>query len=389
MRPVLVIAAKDLRQRLRDRSAIVIAVVAPLVVAALMSAAFRGVEDLHATIAVADEDHGAVAARLVAALASPGLSDVVTVRREPSAAAVRSAVRAGRAGAGVVVPAGFSASVAGPSPGALTVVTSVNDDAAAQIARSVVGSFTAQLDADRLSLETAIAAGAPPATRASLAAEVARLRLPVATLRREVDARRLKAISYFAPAMAIFFLLFVVSFTSRSFFVDRDQGMVDRILAAPVSRGELVAGKALAALAFGGVSIGVLMVVTATLFGADWGAPLAAALVALAMVLAVVALTALVIVLARTQRQAETIASIVVFGLAVLGGNFVLLSVAPPLLRRLALLTPNGWALRAFTDLATTGGGVGTVALPLLAISGIALAVAALAAVLAPRVARR
>ncbi len=36
-------------------------------------------------------------------------------------------------------------------------------------------------------------------------------------------------------------------------------------------------------------------------------------------------------------------------------------------MRRLALLTPNGWALRAFTDLGTGGGGFGTVLVPVAA----------------------
>jgi ABC-2 type transport system permease protein len=189
--------------------------------------------------------------------------------------------------------------------------------------------------------------------------------------------------------MAIFFLLFAVSFTSRSFFVDQEEGMIDRIRAAPVRAGEVVAGKALSAFVFGGVSLAVMVVVTGTAFGADWGQALPAALVAVTMVLAVVALAAVVIALARTQRQAEMLSSIVVFCLAILGGNFVLVSVEPPLMRTLALLTPNGWALRAYTDLATTGGGLGVVTVPLLAILGFTLLVGAVAAVLAPRAVRR
>ena len=42
IRTVLVIARKDLRQRLRDRSAIVLGLVAPLGIAALMSSRSKG-----------------------------------------------------------------------------------------------------------------------------------------------------------------------------------------------------------------------------------------------------------------------------------------------------------------------------------------------------------
>lgn len=56
----------------------------------------------------------------------------------------------------------------------------------------------------------------------------------------------------------------------------------------------------------------------------------------------------------------------VAFALALLGGNFLGPGAAPELLARLALLTPNGWALRGFTDVAvdaaTTGELVRTLA---------------------------
>ncbi len=112
---------------------------------------------------------------------------------------------------------------------------------------------------------------------------------------------------------------------------------------------------------------------------------MAAGAVCLAMVISVVCLTALVIGLARTQRQAEGIASAVVFGLALLGGNFVFLSAVPDVMRRIALFTPNGQALRAFTDLSTTGGGLGTVVTPILVILGFSLVVGVVAALLARR----
>ena len=60
----LLIAGKDLRQRVRDRSAIVIGLVAPLVIAALMSVAFKGADTFHYTLGVVDADHGPVATAL-------------------------------------------------------------------------------------------------------------------------------------------------------------------------------------------------------------------------------------------------------------------------------------------------------------------------------------
>lgn len=383
--PSLVIAGKDLRQRLRDRSAIVVGLVAPLVIAALMSFAFRGVESFHFTLAVADDDHTALSAGLVATLHQHGLADVVTVRTVQGEAAAAALVRGRHAQAGLVVPAGFTAAVTGPAPLGLVTLTSVNGSTAAAVVRSIASSFVAQLDADRLSIATALAAGASSSDAARLQSLLSRLQIPERVVQHPLGARPLSVVSYYSPAMATFFLLFMVSYTARSFFVDRAQGMVERMRAAPIHPVEILAGKSLASFVFGFASLSVVALVTSVGFGADWGGPVAVGLVGLALVLSVVCLTALVIGLSRTQRQAEGIASAVVFGLALLGGNFVSLANTPPIMRTLALCTPNGWALRAFTDLATAGGGLRTVLEPVVAICCFSAVVGAGAAALARR----
>ena len=383
--PFLVIAGKDLRQRVRDRSAVVLGVVAPLLIAALMSFAFKGLESFHFTLGVVNADGGPVAAGLVQALGQPDLRQVISVRTEPSEGAAKAAVRARTIQAALVVPSGFSAAVTGTRPLPLTVVTSVNNTIAGGVTASLASSFVAQLNADRLSVAAALAAGAPPTSLPSLAQAAAGLRIPEQAVSQPVGSRQLTTISYYAPAMAIFFLMFTVTFASRSFFVDRATGMIDRMRAAPLRPFEILAGKAVSVFVFGIASMGTIAVATSTLFGAYWGDPAAAALLGLAMVVAVVTLAALVIGLARTQRQAEGLASIVVFGLVLLGGNFVLISAAPAYMQRLALFTPNGWAMRGFTDLSTTGGGFGTIAEPVVAILAFSAVTATVAVLLARR----
>jgi ABC-2 type transport system permease protein len=380
-----VIAGNDLRQRVRDRSAIVLGVIAPLVIAALMSFAFRGTETFHYTLGVVDADRGPVAAALTRVLEDPGLRRFVSVKHLPTAAAAAAAIRAKTIQAGLAIPAGFSAASTGSHPIDLQVLTSVDNSVAGTITSSIAASFAAQLNADRLSVATAGAAGIPADQAARLTAASATLRIPEQAVQRSIGAHQLKAVSYYSPAMAIFFLLFTVSFTARSFFVDRANGMIERMLAAPVRPYEILAGKALSVFVFGIVSLTIIAVVTSAAFGANWGNPLAAASLCLAMVISVVCVTALVIGVARTQRQAEGFASIAVFGLALLGGNFIFLSTSPPIMRHLALLTPNGWALRGFTDLATKGGGLGTVMVPVGAILVFSLVVGATAVLLARR----
>lgn len=368
MRTALAIARKDLRQRIRDRSAIVVGVIAPVVIAGLMSLAFNGVNNFHFTLGLVELDHGPVAAQLVRALDAPQLKRVITLRTVGTPAQASSEIRSGVLAAALVIPAGFSSSVTGQHPDALTTLTSNNATIAGDVATSVASSFVAQVNADRLAFATAVAAGAPKRDTSQLVGLVAGLRIPLQAVERPIGAHELKVISYYSPGMAIFFLLFTISYTARSFFVDRSQGMIERMRAAPVRPVEILAGKALSVFVYGVVSLATIGVVTTAAFGADWGAPAPAAVLGLVLVFSVICLTALTIGLARTQRQAEGIGSIVVFGLALLGGNFFFISSAPSTIKHLALLTPNGWAIRGFTDLATIGGGFATIVEPVVAI---------------------
>ena len=112
MRAALLIAAKDLRQKLRDRSAILVGIVAPFALAALFSSVLGGLEeDFHARWAFVDLDGGEVAAALEqGALAGMEEAGVLTLERLPTAEAARAAVaRTAASETAIIVPAGFSA----------------------------------------------------------------------------------------------------------------------------------------------------------------------------------------------------------------------------------------------------------------------------------------
>src|SRR5690349_4586597 len=111
MHPVVAIALKDLRQRLRDRSAWVLGIIAPMAVAGLISVAFGGAQTFHTSVAVVDNDHGAIAAGFSQFLRSPDLHGLLTVKTVSGSPDARSKVANGSLGAAFVIPAGFSDAV--------------------------------------------------------------------------------------------------------------------------------------------------------------------------------------------------------------------------------------------------------------------------------------
>jgi ABC-2 type transport system permease protein len=320
----------------------------------------------------------------LSALDSPDLRSIITVHRVADAEAARRAVDNRDVAAAIVIPAGFSKAAASTTASSLPVYTSLNEELAGSITQSIASSFVAQVNADRLSVATALAAGAANATRtdpSQLSARVANLSIPEQVVSKPIGAKPLKAISYYGPAMAIFFLFFSIGFTARSFLSERTDGMLDRIAAAPVRPAEIILGKVLSVVAFGLASMATLLIATSLFFGADWGDPLSVVLLSIAIVLAIGALSALLMTIGHTDRQVSGYAAIITFGLALLGGNFISLAQAGPLLRKLSLLTPNGWALRGFVDQTTGAAGLSHAVEPIGAILLITAVIAVIAAV--------
>jgi len=382
LRTTLLVAGKDLRQRLRDRSALVIAFIAPFVLAAIIGLAFGGDDAFRASYAVADADRGPVAAGFTdGVLASPGLRDLVTVR-EVDPGEARALVDRGEVDAAFLLPAGLTASVQQGRPATVTVVEAGDNPIAGQVARSLAEAYAAELTATGLAVTTALDAAGRPATEAEarrLGERAAAGRLPVRLAEGQVGGRTIEAANYFGPSMAIFFLFFTVSFGARSVLAERQQGTMRRLLATAAPPGGVLAGKALAAFVLGTSSVLVMWLATTVVFGADWGDPVAVVALTVSSVLSAIGITALVVTVAKTDEQADGYSSLVVFTLALLGGNFVYLAQLPEALQRVSLLTPNGWALRGFVDLVADGGGLATVAVPVAVTLAIGLVTGALA----------
>ena len=109
MRAALVIAARILRQRVRDRSAIVFSILTPLGLALAFSVLIpREFSSFQTRFVVVDNDGGNAAAVLVDdVLGSLVKADVVELDLLADEAAAAEEVRAGTAGAAIIIPAGL------------------------------------------------------------------------------------------------------------------------------------------------------------------------------------------------------------------------------------------------------------------------------------------
>jgi ABC-2 type transport system permease protein len=367
MRHALTIAAKDLRRRLRDRTAILVALVLPLGLAWIFSLTLGDIETrgIDVTYAVVDEDEsGDLPGSFTDIL---GGLDFVTLRQVGSAAAAERLAEGGELDGAVVFPAGFSQGVQTGQGGELHVIGSADSSVGSLVLVSIARSFGANLDA--IGLSVTLAGGQPDAKLVERAQQV-----PAAAAVRSVDAADQVAsqATFFAIGMAVFFLFFAVEFGVRGLLEEREGGTLARLLVAPLKPASVIGGKALASLVMGLVSTVLLVLATTWLLQAEWGDPLGVVLLVLGGVLAAVGVTALVATFATTTAQAGAMVSIVAVVGGLLGGTFFPISQAG-ILGQVRFLSPQGWLMEGFQELAH-GGTAGDIMGPLVGVFTIALA---------------
>jgi ABC-2 type transport system permease protein len=362
MRAVLVILGKDLRQRLRDRSALLVAIVVPLVLASIFGLIFHNAIGgrVSFSFGLVDQDHGPAAQAFVSALLPLERDHLLTITREPTLAAGRRAADQNKVSATFVLPSGFSAAIGSGRPATLKVLGSVDASIGAEVAQSIAQSYADQIDTAR----TVVAAAA--GTRIDRAVFAA-LPMPISIADVSTKSRQLDAGTFYAAGMAVFFLFFTVQFGISSILEERRDGTLARMLVAPIHRSTVLVGKLLTSLVLGFVSMIVLALATHFLLSARWGNVLGVVILVAAGVLAATAVMALVATLARTPDQAQSWQAMVALVLGMLGGTFFPVAQAGGLLAALSLATPQAWFLRGIENM-TGGAGAGAVLGPAAAI---------------------
>jgi ABC-type Na+ efflux pump permease subunit len=169
------------------------------------------------------------------------------------------------------------------------------------------------------------------------------------------------------PSYTVMFAFFLVMTVGWLFTSERRQGTLKRLRAAPLTRGQILAGKLLPCF---GLSLfqGIFLLVAGKLvFGMRWG-PASWSLgqqllwllpVVFTTSLAAMGLAVLVAALARTEVQVALYGAVPALVLALIGGCVLPREMMPEQTQGFSLLTPQGWALDAYRELLVPSPGAG------------------------------
>jgi ABC-2 type transport system permease protein len=398
MLKTFLIGLKDLRIIFRDRAALILMLLAPFLLTlgmGLVTGRFSGdnssgVSDIPIVIVNLDKD--SLGDALVDIFNSEDLADLVeaTLNEDPEAA--RLLVDEDQVAAAIIIPTGFTQSVIPQNENALRneeikieFYANPSRPTGAGIIKAIVDGFMARLDemqlGDVTSVSQLIISGRISAQDANQVGEEIGARLQqndagntdevtgitLNTSTAEGEEVEFDVLSYFAPGMALMFLMYTVSYGGSSILAEKSQGTLPRLLVSPTNSIQVLGGKVFGIFLTGAAQMLILIGASSLFFQLKWGDAFGVVLLVLAAVFGATGWGMLITALARTPAQVGSVGSAVMLIFAMLGGSFVQLENMPAIVQTFGKITPNAWAMDGFTTLAL-GGKLTSLSTPILAL---------------------
>ncbi|MCY4116302.1 MAG: ABC transporter permease [Caldilineaceae bacterium] len=164
-----------------------------------------------------------------------------------------------------------------------------------------------------------------------------------------------------APGMGSLYVMFTVLGGMAVLLRERKQWTLQRLMALPLSRGQILGSKIVVYFVLGMIQYMIVFVV-GWIAGMDFGDDLPALFAVMAaFVLCITALTFALAPWIKSEGQASGFVLLLSLSLAPLGGAWWPLEIVPDFMRTLGHLSPVAWAMDGFHDLIWYSGGFGDV----------------------------
>ncbi len=361
---------------LRDRGALVMALVVPVVFFLIFAEIFATAagDQLQLRIAIVDEVRSADSTALLGALtAEPSIRPVPgSLTGELTREVARDLVRRGTADIGLVVRADgeqlATASGLAAPPLLLLVDPSRSVTATVLAGQLQRAYFTALPDLAVGRVAELIGTDFTeftPTQEAEIAAGISGLRKRAGEDRQPAgwsfddlldrdnvagQNAALNNVAYYAGAVAFMFLLFAAAQSALGILDDHEAGLLDRIAAGPGGIHVVINGRYLFLVLQGLIQTCLIFGVAWLVYGVDvpgnfgpW------AMISVSSAVLSAGLGLLLVTGCRTRAQAQVLPTVVILIMSAVGGSMVPRFFMPEWLQQIGWLTPNTWALEAYS----------------------------------------
>lgn len=137
----------------------------------------------------------------------------------------------------------------------------------------------------------------------------------------------------------------------RTFIEEKENRTFTRFLITPTSYSKIMFGKVISIFIYGAIQMTVLVVLAKFLFNIAWFNNIVSISIILVLYLfTLICMSMLFIPYMKTQQQLNNVSALIVTITSLMGGTFFPLDIAPELVRTIAKITPQRWAMLGLID---------------------------------------
>lgn len=355
MRKALSIAGVNLRRVFRDRISLFFMLVFPFAIILTIGAVFGA--SFTPVLGVVSEGSGPLGADLLYRLEH---ADGIRVRTFDGRDALTTAVERGQVEAGLVIPPGYDRQIRAGDTVQLPYIQ--RPAGAGQEGQLVVAAVVDRQAVVLRAARFASAEGVGTFDESLARAEAIAPGVPKVTVRTTVAGGSQASQFGYGAAQELILFVFVVSLAASGMLIEsRRIGVSRRMLASPTPAHTVILGETLGRFGIALFQGFLIMGVTLALFRVDWGDPVAAGSIVVLFALTGTGAAMLMGSVLDNAQQAGSFGVFFGLVLAALGGCMVPLEVFPPLMVKIAHLTPQAWAIDAFGKVLGKAAGVGQI----------------------------
>jgi ABC-2 type transport system permease protein len=376
------IAFKDLLRSTRSAFTLVMMFIAPLLITGLIYLAFGGAGSSEASIhqiklGIVNQDIAVsdvpvvLGNELVNVLTEPTFKDLLAVSDFPDETSARQAILDKEISVALIIPSDFTTTAMQSE--ANTTLVIFHDPAsslAPAIVQSIVGQYinsfngskiAAQVVIDRLTanglkvdamlsgqvVQSYVNWSVANVPDADGALPFVDLQTPVASTEGKSTMQAIAGV--IMAGMIIYFVFYTGALNAQSIIREQDDQTLARLSVTPTSPATILVGKVIGSMIMITVQIVVLLLLSTLFFKIHWGDPVKTGIVCLVLVFLASGFGIFLMSFIKNQRQTGIILGGVLTVLGMLGGLFSGgFQNLPKAFEIANLLTPHGWAMRAF-----------------------------------------
>lgn len=384
----LSITGKEIRLIVADRGLLAVLLLLPILLGSLfaglnlMLVTEEGDPNILLNVSLVNEDPGVFGKEVAKSLRSIRELNVKTARDISSAEQI---VIQGEVAAAIIIPADFSANIDAYSPTEIEVIVDPAQPESASIVTGIMNQVAAeviiwgeiQYGIRTIMGESDLLADASPEELLGIEAQnmgvimtqlnELRRNPAIAVVSENLEGIKVQGgielfITFLFPAFTVMFIFFIVGAESSSLLQEREAGTLRRLLAAPIPRWTVIAGKMLAYGLLVCLQVVILFTLGYVIFDITLGRdPLALVVLTITVAFVAVSMGMLVAAFAKTSKQADNVGMVLAFVLAGIGGAF---PSWPPTFRSggfigtLSKFTPHAHALEGYYSVMAENAGL-------------------------------